>query len=169
MLCTNVKMYPVNLLLLHKSCIFTRGRTSIPSKVSETFHMSIIVFSSYGGKLSEIHFPNKLKADLSAWKLSTCADEVCWKLFFPLLFVHIKAVTKLSTWSAAAAKVRLLERYSWLRDWEIKWKRAFWIKCVKTSVLVCQVSGVVPTSLHIHLSFLPMRCLCQPPPNLSTL
>lgn len=81
--------------------------------------------------------------------------------FFPAFSPH-QSLTTLSTWSTAAGKVHLLKRYSCVRDWEIKWKRAFWMKGVKSSLLVCQVCGVVPASLHIHLSFLHMRCLSQP-------
>lgn len=109
-------------------------------------------------------FLNKIKADLSARTSSTCAYEVSRELFSPAFSAH-QGMTTLSTWSTAAAEVRLLKRSSWARDWEIKWKRAFWMKGVKTSLLVCHVCGVVPASLHIHLSFLPVRCLSQPLPT----
>lgn len=43
-------------------------------------------------------------------------------------------------------------------------KESFEWKVWKPSLFLCQVSGVVPASLHIHLSLLPMRCLFQPLP-----
>lgn len=163
------KICPVTFQLLYKCCIFSRWTHYIWSKVLETFHMGSMLFPSYGRKLShtpEIHFPTKLKADLSACKLSTCAHKVSWELFFspPAFSCTSKqwqyCLRDLQLWEkcvfSSATHGRETER--------LTEKGSFEWKVWKPSLFLCQVSGVVPASLHIHLSFLPMRCLFQPLP-----
>lgn len=133
----------------------------------QTFHMGCMLLPSYGRKLpgtAGIQFLTKLKADSSACKLSTCAHKVSRELYF--FSLHIKAMTILSAWSAAVAEERILERYSWVRDWEIKWKREFWMKGVKTlSVSVPSVwccSGVTSHPPVVSTHALPLST----PPNI---
>lgn len=151
---------------MHTSCIFTRRHTIYGQRFWKHSIMSRIVFSSYGGKLSgslQIHFLNKLKADLFAWKLSTCADEVPERFPPPLCFfctskqwqycprepqLQQKCVFSSATPGRETERLNEKEHF----EWKV-WKPLF----------VCQVSGVVPASLHIHLSFLAMRCLSTPP------
>lgn len=74
--CTNVASFPDG----HTTCGQRFWRHSI---------WVACYFPAMGemSRTPEIHFPTKLKADLSTCKLSTCEHKVSWELFFsPLLF-----------------------------------------------------------------------------------